>query len=832
MFTEQDYIKEIGNYPLLTEAQEQELGRMIAEGNDIEEAQEKLVKHNLRLVVYWAKKYMGLGLDFEDLVQEGNLGLIRASKNYDYTKGKFSMYASYNIRAAILKALDKTGKLETVSLEKKIGNDEDIELGDFLADETVKSVEEEILETTTVRNHSSMYKNVKEMEVSDSVNQYIFMQLLEGTNHEVIRKNLGISEKEFEERMSELRRKATAAIESGNESVKQTTDFREMMTEENRLENLPTGETTHLTDEHDMYNMIFSDYDEVELDDEGECWEFEKNTFEGSKKEELFFETVRKIKNIPGYKCIVRYLMRQYGACMSEENLKELWNVLEAEEWGAKSKLKDADKEAVRYKVSGSNYEEVTFSKKDYEYFMNYLSLNLKEDYERCGIFIKGAWTTYFKKLIYELNAGRLDEMALALHMEVSNYLNFRKKVLKLREKDYLDSTFVFMFLTLKYAEVCGQENLKAAFENLTQLYKEASVLNAALLNKFDSSDIGKQVAKSLDDPTRKKSGKLAEEYKEQLFVKKVKALESILEQTADSKEFNTVIAAIVLKYAKQCSLTDKKRAYDFLQQIYRSEEKCGVRLDGNPDTSVSLGEKLLLNLEEKGKLQQEYKDKLFCEKISELTRWFEQIDLLKNLEIIRSGEAVFRSLWKQFYAVLEEYGKDKINEMTRRLKGTDGSGTTDYKLDDHKIFRFLYGENVEIPLPNRIKDIEDEEMTVLDEVCSDFFLDSKDFLATRINDNKIRNFPKGEKGERIQRNLLLTMIFLNFVQDPDNLAEDYDDRLSDFEFRVWETLSACGFMLLHSTSAYDSYLKLLLSCSEPIELFKYIWKRKTKSTI
>ena len=98
------YLKDIGRVPLLSPEEEIELAIRIAD-ND-QEAKERLTKANLRLVVSIAKKYTGRGMMFLDLIQEGNLGLIRAVDKFDYTKGyKFSTYATWWIRQAITRAI-------------------------------------------------------------------------------------------------------------------------------------------------------------------------------------------------------------------------------------------------------------------------------------------------------------------------------------------------------------------------------------------------------------------------------------------------------------------------------------------------------------------------------------------------------------------------------------------------------------------------------------------------------------------------------------------------------------------------------------------------------
>ena len=103
------YLKEIGNVPLLSGDEEVELARRVEEGD--EEAKKKLTEANLRLVVSIAKKYVGRGMPFLDLIQEGNMGLMKAVDKFDYTKGyKFSTYATWWIRQAITRGIADTGR--------------------------------------------------------------------------------------------------------------------------------------------------------------------------------------------------------------------------------------------------------------------------------------------------------------------------------------------------------------------------------------------------------------------------------------------------------------------------------------------------------------------------------------------------------------------------------------------------------------------------------------------------------------------------------------------------------------------------------------------------
>ena len=183
------YLKDIGKVPLLSAEEEIELAKKMEKGD--EQAKKKLAEANLRLVVSIAKRYVGRGMLFLDLIQEGNLGLIKAVEKFDYTKGyKFSTYATWWIRQAITRAIadqartiripvhmvetinklirvqrqllqelgrepspeeiseqmnlpvDRVREIlkisqEPVSLETPIGEEEDSHLGDFIQDENV-----------------------------------------------------------------------------------------------------------------------------------------------------------------------------------------------------------------------------------------------------------------------------------------------------------------------------------------------------------------------------------------------------------------------------------------------------------------------------------------------------------------------------------------------------------------------------------------------------------------------------------------------------------------------------------------------------------------------
>jgi RNA polymerase primary sigma factor len=123
------YLKEIGRVPLLSAEEEIELAERMAKGD--RKAKKRLSEANLRLVVSIAKRYVGRGMQFLDLIQEGNLGLIKAVEKFDYTKGfKFSTYATWWIRQAITRAIADQARtiripvhmVETITKVKKVSS--------------------------------------------------------------------------------------------------------------------------------------------------------------------------------------------------------------------------------------------------------------------------------------------------------------------------------------------------------------------------------------------------------------------------------------------------------------------------------------------------------------------------------------------------------------------------------------------------------------------------------------------------------------------------------------------------------------------------------------
>lgn len=210
------YLKEIGSFPLLSLDEEIELAERIMQGD--EKAKKRLAEANLRLVVSIAKRYVGRGMLFLDLIQEGNLGLIKAVEKFDHTKGfKFSTYATWWIRQAITRAIADQARtiripvhmvetinrllkteralvqelarqpqadeiaaemnmpvervreimkvaLEPVSLESPVGEEEDSHLGDFLADDDIPAPSDVASQTLLKEELNEVLKTLSDRE--------------------------------------------------------------------------------------------------------------------------------------------------------------------------------------------------------------------------------------------------------------------------------------------------------------------------------------------------------------------------------------------------------------------------------------------------------------------------------------------------------------------------------------------------------------------------------------------------------------------------------------------------------------------------------------------
>ncbi len=261
------YLKEMGKYPLMTAEEEIQCAKRI-EAGDIH-AKEELAEANLRLVVSIAKKYVGRGMSFLDLIQEGNIGLMKAVERFDYRKGyKFSTYATWWIKQAITRSIadqariiripvhmvDNINKVmraqrelmnelgrepepeevaeragftlervqeilkiaqEPVSLEKPIGEEEDSHLGDFIEDEHIPTPVEAVTNTLLKEKIEEVMSGLTEREKEVLTMRYG----LEG-EHEHTLEEVGKKFNVTRERIRQIEAKALWKIKHPNKSRK------------------------------------------------------------------------------------------------------------------------------------------------------------------------------------------------------------------------------------------------------------------------------------------------------------------------------------------------------------------------------------------------------------------------------------------------------------------------------------------------------------------------------------------------------------------------------------------------------------------------------------
>ena len=261
------YLKEIGTVPLLTAEEEVELARRKSEGDN--RAKERLIEANLRLVVSIAKRYTGRGMSFLDLVQEGNLGLIKGVEKFDYTKGyKLSTYATWWIRQSVTRALadqartirvpvhmvetiNKMSKMqrkltlelgyepstaelaealemteekvmeimqiarEPASLETPIGEEDDSNLGDFVADNNAVTPEGNV-ESVMLREHIDILLN----DLKDREKQVVILRFGLEDGHPRTLEEVGKEFNVTRERIRQIEAKALRKLRHPSRSNK------------------------------------------------------------------------------------------------------------------------------------------------------------------------------------------------------------------------------------------------------------------------------------------------------------------------------------------------------------------------------------------------------------------------------------------------------------------------------------------------------------------------------------------------------------------------------------------------------------------------------------
>lgn len=272
------YLKDIGRYPLLTHEDEVRLAKLIeAGGPESVKAREDLANSNLRLVVNNAKKFMNRGMALQDLIQEGNMGLLKAVEKYDYTRGfKFSTYATWWIRQAITRAIadqartiripvhmvesinrlrrtqkeltnelgrvptveemanklkqpvDKVNEMlkisqEPISIETPVGDEDDSTMGDFIKDDKIVSPDEQV---SQIMLHDTLDKMLGTL--TDKEEQIIRLRFGFDDNRTRTLEEVGEQFGVTRERIRQIEAKALRKLRTPSRAV-QIKDFKEAL---------------------------------------------------------------------------------------------------------------------------------------------------------------------------------------------------------------------------------------------------------------------------------------------------------------------------------------------------------------------------------------------------------------------------------------------------------------------------------------------------------------------------------------------------------------------------------------------------------------------------
>lgn len=557
-----------------------------------------------------------------------------------------------------------------------------------------------------------------------------------------------------------------------------------------------SGETSRLTLAQKSFNEWMSEAVPADLTDT--VWSLESGFMEDPEKQNAFFTYVGEhIRSIPPGQYLLHYLFGLYFLYFSEEEFLRLWDYIQHEEFNldvlrTKEEAEQIIKEMQGRLARADEEGALQLTSGDYILVLSALCAELKPDLPRSFTSDNNySWPEKFMSIVRAPALNDVQILALSMDWDWDTYRLFRSKALKKRGADFMNKKEVFIYLSLRYAKECGL-GAYSAFNRLKCHYPDP-----ARKKKNDKND--KNYEQIQNDKPPQKTSQLIGLTKEE--IKRIRE--------------------------------DRKRAYK--------------RDPG--DSSSILQEKLLKRLESSGRLRPGMEEKLFTKPLPFLQEVFQEMYELKKKRVKRSPHAVLLDEWNTFAKTVEitEYEGDNTVPDTYSPDG--------YLINRSKLFRFLYGDNVDKktyeinPKRRGLKRIKAEDMVSLaPQGFTDFFLDSEEFFNTMITD-AFFNEQQPITDETRLRNLLLTVGFLNFTytdwetrenlnwNDPkavdalDSLsASGYQDRLSAFDFTMEPILGSCGFISLHSGSAYDAFLKLLLSCDKPFDLFRYIWRMKTAS--
>lgn len=415
--------------------------------------------------------------------------------------------------------------------------------------------------------------------------------------------------------------------------------------------------------------------------------------------------------------------------------------------------------------------------------------------------------------LRYRLSLGDANKEGLDKYLEEGNpHINMslgKKEKNKLLEKLQREED----------EEVCSfaEEDYDVLMSFIIQRMKEEFLQNGCTKKGVKSNYFLKLITQINEDSLREMALGLNLKYEEfALFRKK-----ALRKKEIDIYNRKDILLSFVLKYATECGYNSRFEAYDLLEGLYPKQEK--NKENEVPATKV-LTDWFQQHLEVDGGLKEEYKDTLFTQYDPAIGQELAVLESMTKVERKgkRRAEKKFAEEWEKVLSNTKEYAKG----IEWKEKPT-GKENKESNWSNQNAYEFLYGRNVLKRTSKGIEDIKDKDMEIIGKEREDYFLDDQVFLKTRIRDNFRQFFPVDEE---TQRNLLLTVLFLNFAMEPDGLSDDYGERIEDFELFVDVNINECGFMPLYSGYAYDAFLKLVLSCDSPLELFRYVWRQKTKS--
>jgi len=270
------------------------------------------------------------------------------------------------------------------------------------------------------------------------------------------------------------------------------------------------------------------------------------------------------------------------------------------------------------------------------------------------------------------------------------------------------------------------------------------------------------------------------------------------------------ILTYLVLKYAAQCGVHNYEQAFLKLQELYPAVKLSAEQHSFSEiSNTVVLEKEFLNNLEIDQKLAKDLCNKLFTERMENLSSLLQQQEQLRSLKAVRSYEEEFQYQWNNLITSVQTIEKKRF--------------------DNQKLRRFLYGSDY--------KTLSTKNLKTYSDTASSSFLQTEEFSNTFIDTNVLgHQFSKyDDESYMDKRNILLTVLFLNFtcklLQDKKLKDFAYQNRIAYFTDYVTDSLDNCGFITLHSSIGYDTFLKLLLTCSDPLDMFRKIWKVKIRDT-